>query len=130
MSDYHKIQKLKGTKNYKLQEIVIRVLLVVNSVFKVIRPEYKPLTNSNLPTTRGVKLPIKEVDKDKQEKYINLEERVLTTIYLTILLLTYSIIKTLIIVKEIQAKLKLLYKIDSYTTKKVIYFTLYKLYLD
>jgi len=34
-------------------------------VFKVIRPEYKPLTNPDLPTTRGVKLPIKEGDKDK-----------------------------------------------------------------
>jgi len=34
-------------------------------VFKVIRPEYKPLTNPDLPTTGGVKLPIKEVDKDK-----------------------------------------------------------------
>ncbi len=38
---------------------------MVNGIFKVIRPEYKPLTNLNLPTTRGVKLPIKEVDKDK-----------------------------------------------------------------
>ena len=34
-------------------------------MFKVIRPEYKPLTNPDLPTTRGVKLPIKEGDKDK-----------------------------------------------------------------
>ncbi len=38
---------------------------MVNGVFKVIRPEYKPLTNLDLPTTGGVKLPIKEVDKDK-----------------------------------------------------------------
>jgi len=70
-------------------------------VFKVIRPEYKPPTNPDLPTTGGVKLPIKEVDKDKWEKHINLEERVLAAIHITISPSAYSIIKTLKIVKEV-----------------------------
>jgi len=74
---------------------------VVNGVFRVIRPEYKPLTNPNSPTTGGVKLPIEEVDKDKWEKYINLEERVLAAIYITISPSAYNIIKTLKIVKEV-----------------------------
>ncbi len=85
MANYYKIQKLKGTNNYKLQEVVIRVYLITNSVFKVIKPEYKPLANPNLPTTEGgVKLPILEADKDKWEKYKDIKERVLAAIYITI----------------------------------------------
>ncbi len=130
MSDYHKIQKLKGTKNYKPQEIAIRVLLVVNGVFKVIRPEYKPLTNPDLPTTGGAKLPIEEVDEDKWEKHVDLEERALAAIHITISPSAYSMIKTLKTVKEAWAKLKSLYGTDSYATKKTTYFALYKLRSD
>ncbi len=103
---------------------------MVNGVFKVIRPEYKPLTNPDLPTTGGAKLPIEEVDKDKWEKHVDLEERVLAAIYITTSPSAYSIIKTLKIVKEVWAKLKSLYGTDSYATKKITYFALYKLRLD
>ncbi len=84
MADYHKIQKLKGTDNYKPWEVAIRACLITNGVFKVIKPKYKPPANPNLPTTKGgVKLPILEADEDKWEKHEDIEERALAAIHIT-----------------------------------------------
>ncbi len=131
MADYHKIQKLKGTDNYKPWEVAMRACLITNGVFKVIKPEYKPPANPNLPTTEGgAKLPILEADEDKWEKHEDMEERALAAIHITTSPQAYSMIENLNTAKEAWDKLKTLFGTDSYATKKATYFALHALRSD
>ncbi len=130
MTDYQKIPKLKGTDNYKQWEVAIRSSLIINGVFKVIKPEYRAPKYPTPIDSSGVQLEVNEKDQDKWDKHTEMEDKVIAAIHITYTPTAYSMIEHLKTAKEAWAKLKSLYGTESYATKKATYFALHDLRSD
>ena len=99
-ADYHEIQKLKGADNYQRWEVAIRTTLIVNRLFKVVKPDYipPPVPTSNASET--LKL-IEEYDT-----YKDLDEQALAAIQMTCESGLYQQIKSASTAQQAWAKLK------------------------
>lgn len=132
--DYQRIQKLKGSDNYNDWEVALRSALIVNKLYKVVKPDYIPPVNpSTLPNTGkatatdsasttegGVKLPTQE----EYDDYLDTNEQALAAIHLTMSSWAYQQIKQIATAKEAWAKLKELFGTDSYASIEEALFAL------